>query len=173
MKSIRVAAVFFATLCSASAESAVRVAASRDVALAVVATGRSSTERNQLHDTFALCFRAALTQECGKEVGVQPKSVGADHAAFNLGTGVYDAALFIGRSLPEALRKADATILSAFPDKTRPDRKVHLLVGNGDPRLQAMLAGAFSTALHDERMLASLAGAVSNAPSRSTTVAAN
>lgn len=173
MKSFRFAILLFATLNSALADSAVRVAASRDLALAVVAVGRASAERTQLHETFARCFRAAVAKQCGADVGLQQKPVGADHAAFNLGTGVYDAALFIGRTLPEPLRKVDATVLSALPDKSRPDRKVHLLVGNGDPGLQAILAGAFSTALHDERMLAGLSGTAPVAPSRSASVAAN
>ena len=147
-----------------AAEPEVRVAANRGLHLAVVATGKTSEARDALHQAFAASLAGSLTQQCKGAVNVRPRRVGADFAAFNLGTGVYDAVLVIGRDVPPALRRADAITLSAVPESGKRDRMLYLLVPNGDASLQGMLATAFTRALSDEKFLQSFAVVDGRAP---------
>lgn len=149
----------------AAAESQVRVAASRGLSLAVVDTNKSSPPREAMHQAFAASLDAALVKQCGGPVGVRAKRVGVDHAAFNLGTGTYDAVLVIGRAIPDQLRRVEAITLSAAPDGAKGERMIYLMIASGDPALQGMLASAFAGAIGDAKFLASLAVAEGRAPS--------
>lgn len=136
-----------------AAEPQVRVAASKELRLAVVDTNKSSEARDAMHQAFAASLGRMLTQQCGAPVGVRAKRVGADHAAFNLNAGVYDAVLVVARDMPASLRRSNAMVLSAAPDGS----KLHLLIAEGDPGLQGLLAGGFARALNDQIFLAQLA----------------
>jgi len=149
-----------AALCAGAlaAEPEVRVAASRGLSVAVVDTGKATPAREAMHQMFATTLGAALSQRCGGTVGVRVKDVGVDHAAFNLGTGVYDAVLFIGRDVPDVLRRVDGMTFSAAPDSSHRDRTLHLIVGSGDTALQTLLAAAFTGTVSDQKFLEILTG---------------
>jgi hypothetical protein len=141
----------------AGKDSEVRVASSKELRVAVVDATKASAAREAVHQAFASSLGGALSRQCGGPVGVRAKCVGADHAAFNLNAGVYDAVLVIGRSVPDALRKVDALTLSAAPDGGKRERSLYLLIGNGDASLQGLLATAFTGALSDAKFLETFA----------------
>jgi hypothetical protein len=136
-----------------AAEPEVRVAASRGLSVAVVDPSRPTPAREAMHQAFATSLGVAMSQRCGDSIGVRVKAVSADHAAFNLGAGVFDAVLVIGRDVPEALRHVDGVTFSATPDSVRHDRALHLIVGNGDASLQSLLAASFTGAVADQKFL--------------------
>ncbi len=150
--------LFFASALSA-AETEVRVSASRELRLAVVDAGKATPARDALHQAFSAGLSAAVSQRCGAQVGVRAKCVGVDHAAFNLGAGVYDAVLVVGATVPGALRKLEAITMSAAPESGKSGRTVFLIVGNGDESLQALLTGAFAGALNNPNFLELFGGA--------------
>jgi hypothetical protein len=106
-----------------------------------------------MHQAFAVSLGGAVSQRCGGQVGVRAKCVGVDYATFNLGTGVYDAVLVVGSSVPAQLLRAGGITLSATPEANKRDRMVFLVVGPGDESLQGLLAGAFASALNDRHFL--------------------
>lgn len=134
-------------------EKQVRVAASRELRVAVVDLNRASAARDAIHQAFAASLGASLSRQCGGPVGVRAEKVGADHAASNLHGGVYDAALVIGRDVPAALRRVDAITVSGSADGARRDRMLYLLIADGDASLQGLLARAFTRAMTDENFL--------------------
>jgi hypothetical protein len=146
------------TSVATAAEPQVRVAASRELKLAVIDSSKASATREAMHQAFATGLGAALSRRCGGHVGVRAKCVGADHAAFNLGAGVYDAVLVVGRGVPDAFRRVDGITLSAQLEQNRRDRGLYFVIANGDAALQEMLAAAFAGALSDEKFLQSFAG---------------
>lgn len=143
---------------TAKDDSQMRVAASRELRVAVIDSSKRSDAREAMHQAFAATLGASLTQQCGGPVGVRAVSVGADHAAFNLGSGVYDAALVVGRAVPEALRRVDGVTLSAVPGSGKRDRMLYLVIGNGDASLQRLLTTAFSQVVSDEKFLERFVG---------------
>jgi hypothetical protein len=143
---------------AAPPEHQVRVSSSRDLRVAIIDSTKASSTREALHQAFAASLGNSMTRQYGAPIGVHAKCVGADHAAFNLGTGVYDAVLVIGRAVPDALRRSDAITLSAAPETGKRDRMLYLLIRNGDTSLQGLLAQAFTGAMNDEKFLESFAG---------------
>lgn len=147
-------------LCSGVAtavEPQVRVAASRELRLAVIDSTKASPIRDAMHRAFADSLGTALSRQCGGPVGVRAKCVGVDHAAFNLNAGVYDAVLVVGSNVPTALRRVDAITLSAIPENGKRERTLFLLISSGDSSLQGLLAAAFTGALRDDKFLESFA----------------
>lgn len=144
---------------ASAVEPQVRVAASRELRVAVIDSSKRSEAREAMHQAFAATLGASLTQQCGGHVGVKAASVGADHAAFNLGTGVYDAVLVVGRSVPDVLRRVDGITLQAIPESGRRDRALYLVIANGDASLQRFLEMAFSHVVKDQKFLEQFAGA--------------
>lgn len=140
---------------AAPQESEIRVASSRELKLAVIDLTKPSSVRDAMHQAFATSLGGSLSRQCGAPVGVRAKCVGVDHAAFNLGTGVYDAVLVVGRTVPDVLRRADAITLSATPEGGKRDRMLYLVIANGDTSLQGLLAAAFTGALNDGKFLES------------------
>lgn len=136
----------------------VQVAASRELRLAIIDSSKASPARDAMHQAFADSLGAAVSERCGDKVGVRFKCVSADHAAFNLATGVYDAALVVGSNIPEPLRRANGIRLSGTPQSGTRERTITLIVNDGDLSLQGMLATAFTAALANERFLESLDG---------------
>ena len=156
---IRGSLVFF-SLCvgTALAAETVKVASSRELRLAIVDPAKPSAAREATHAAFAASLRAAVTKQCGGEVGVRMKCVPADNAAFNLGTGVYDAVLVLGGSLPRALMTSDVSRLSATLGAGKTEKKVYLIFGNEDATLAGLLSNTFDTALTDGRFLDAVDG---------------
>lgn len=143
----------------ASGEPQVRVAASRELRVAVIDSSKRNDARDAMHQAFASTLGQSLSLQCGGPVGVRTTSVGADHAAFNLGTGVYDAALVVGSSVPSALRRVDGVTLSAIPESGKRDRTLYLVIANGDASLQRLLEAAFTQVVTDRKFLELVAGA--------------
>ena len=98
----------------------------------------------------------AVSKQCGGTIGVRFKHVGADNAAFNLGTGVYDAVLVVSGSLPRALMISDVSRLSAILGAGKSERKLYLVFGNGDAALADLLSASFSVALNNQKFLDTL-----------------
>ena len=149
---------------AAPQKSEIRVAASKELRVAVVDATKSSAVRDAMHQAFAASLSTSLGRQCGSPVGVRAKCVGVDNAAFNLGTGVYDAVMVVGSSVPEVLRRADAITLSASTEAGKRDRMLYLLISNGDPSLQGLLASAFTVALNDGKFLDAFAAADGKLP---------
>lgn len=141
-----------------AAEATVRVATSRDLKLAVIDSTKASSARDALHAAFAQGLSEAISKQCGSTVGVRTKCVSADHAAFNLGTGVYDAVLVLTGNLPRALMTSDVTRLSATLGSGRAEKKVYMIFSNGDERLAQLLGSSFAPALTDGKFLDSVDG---------------
>lgn len=159
MKTLIRSSVLFCLLGAfAFAADAVKVAGSRELRLAVVDTAKSSATRETAHAAFAASFSEAIAKLCGEKIGVKVKCVSADHAAFNLGTGVYDAVLVLGTSLPRPLMISDVSRLSATLGAGKTERKAYLIFNNSDEGLAKVLAGSFEPALTSDRFLDALDG---------------
>jgi len=141
-----------------AAEPALRVEGSRDLRLAIVDSNKNIAARDAMHRAFAASLGAALSNACGAPVEVKAKCVNADHAAFNLGTGVYDAVLAIGAAVPRALILSDCARLSVTLDSGRNERKAYLIFGTGDATLAKWLTEAFMPAITDARFLDAMDG---------------
>jgi xanthine/CO dehydrogenase XdhC/CoxF family maturation factor len=139
-----------------AAEQSVHVDASRDLRLAVVDAAKPSKARDAQHTAFAESLGEAVGKQCGGTVGVRAKCVSADSAAFNLGTGVYDAVLVIGNTLPRPLMISDVSRLTAVLGTGKNEKKVYLVFGAGDATLANLLSASFSAALNNQRFLDSL-----------------
>lgn len=98
---IRGSALLFVlvTTFASATESIVEVAGSKGLRLAVVDNRKATAARDASHAAFAASLGQAVSREPG-EIGVRVKCVPADQAAFNLGTGVFDAVLVLSGSLP-------------------------------------------------------------------------
>lgn len=151
--------VAFAGAClSRAEEKTVRVDAPRELRLAVVDAAKPSAERDGVYAAFAQTLSDALSAKCGDHVGVRVKKVNADHAAFNLGTGVYDAVLVLGHSLPRPLIMSDVNRLSATLGSGKNESKVFLVFGGGDAGLTNLLTASFAVALTAEKFLNAVDG---------------
>lgn len=142
-----------------AAENAVRVDASRDLRLAVVDASKPSKAREAQHAAFADSLGEAIGKQSGAPIAVRLKVVSADSAAFNLGTGVYDAVLVLGSSLPRPLMISDVSRLSAVLGAGKTERKLYLVFGTGDAGLADLLSAAFPAALNNQKFLDTLDGA--------------
>lgn len=148
--------IFSFTSLALAAEKAVQVDASRELRLAVVDASKASKTRDEQHAAFALSLGEAVSKQCGGKVGVRAKCVNADHAAFNLGTGVYDAVLVIGNTLPRPLMVSDLSRLSATLGSGKGEKKLYLIFGMGDATLSELLSASFSGALNNQKFLDTL-----------------
>jgi hypothetical protein len=152
--------VFGASVASA-VEATVTVAGSKELRLAVVDSSKSTAARDQAHAAFAECLGREVSRQSGSEIGVKVKCVNADHAAFNLGTGVYDAVLVLSGTLPRALMISDVSRLSATLGSDKSEKKVYLIFSNGDELLAKLFYSSFPTALTDNRFLDAVDGVTS------------
>ena len=134
-------------------ENAVQVAASRELRLAVVDTSKSSKTREALHAAFADSLSEAVGKQVGGNVGIRAKSVGADQAAFNLGTGVYDAVLVINTSLPRPLMISDVVRLVATLGSGKNEKKLYLIFNTNNTTLSDLLSASFPVALNNPKFL--------------------
>ena len=153
----------FAFLCLSASlamgtPSTVTVASSRELRLAIVDSSKATPVRDASHAAFALCLGQAVSRQGGGEIGVKVKCVSADHAAFNLGTGVYDAVLVLSGSLPRALMISEVSRLSATLGSGRNEKKVYMIFSNGDQTLSRVLTTSFAQALTDNRFLDAVDG---------------
>ena len=139
-----------------AADKSVRVDASRDLRLAIVDAAKPSKARDAQHAAFADSLGEAISKQGGGAIGVRVKCVSADNAAFNLGTGVYDAVLVIGSSLPRPLMISDVSRLSANLNEGKNERKVYLVFGAGDATLANLLSASFSVALNNPKFIDTL-----------------
>ena len=138
-------------------ESAVKVAASKELRLAVVDSSKGNAARDASHAAFAASLSQTVSRESG-EIGVRVKCVPADQAAFNLNNGVYDAVLVLTGSLPRALMISDLSRLSATLGAGKSERKVYLVFNNNDATLAGLLATSFPLALTDITFLDAVDG---------------
>lgn len=151
--------LFLSAVCVSRAEDqVVRVDASRELRLAVVDTAKVSASREAMYTAFAETLSEAISAKCQSHIGVRAKRVSADHAAFNLGTGVYDAVLVFSSSLPRPLMISDVARLSATLGSGKTETKVYLIFGAGDETLGKLLAVSFEGALTSDKFLAAYEG---------------
>jgi len=152
-------AILFLCACARTAvatEATVRVAASRELRLAVVDSGKPSIARDALHAAFGKSLGDAVSKECGSAIGVRVKCVSADNAAFSLGNGAFDAVLILNGSLPRALMISDVTRLNATLGTGKDEKKVFLIFNNGDATLAHLFSASFAIALTDNKFLDSV-----------------
>lgn len=156
-----------------AAQPCMQVQGSRDLRVAIVDSSRKSAAREALHEAFAKSMSAAMTKACHGTVVVKIKCVNPDHAAFNLGTGVYDAVLVIGRSLPRPLMLSEVTRLEATLGAGKEERKAYLIFGDGDQRLGDLLAASFASALGNDQFLNAFDVESGHVPAGGAKIAAN
>lgn len=137
-----------------AAPQTVKVSSTRGLRLAVVDPLRS---RDSVYAAFAKTLSTAVTAKCGEEITVQAKRVSADHAAFNLGTGVYDAVLVLG-PLPRALMISDVMRMNATLGSGKNEKKAFLIFNTGDETLSKLLSASFTAAITDPKFLDALDG---------------
>lgn len=142
-----------------SADTSVQVAASRGLRLAVYDSAKASPTRDAIHQTFAAALSEAISQRYGNPVGVQAKCVGADHAAFNLEAGVYDAVLVVGGSLPRPLAGSGVSRLTAVTGSGKNEKKIFLIFRPDDPTLVDLLTNAYPTAVNAPKFVQAMESA--------------
>lgn len=147
-----------------------RVEGRQDLRLAIVDSNRNNPSRAALHEAFALGLAEAINAGGGAPISVKTKVANPDHAAFNLGTGIYDAVLVIGTSLPRPLILSETTRLTATLSAGKKERKAYLIFGQGDEGLTKVLTGAFASAITYPKFLDTLDGGID--PDEATAVAA-
>jgi hypothetical protein len=140
------------------AESKVKVEGSAELRLAVVDSNRSSAGNEALHATFATCLAEAINAGGGAPIEVTTKRVSADHAAFNLGTGVYDAVLVMASTLPRPLILNGTKRLIATLSSGKGEKKAFLVFGESDEGLAKVLTAAFTPAITNTKFLDALDG---------------
>lgn len=141
-----------------SAESTVTVAGSRELRLAVVDSAKPSASRDASHAAFALSLSDAIRHQGGGEIGVRAKCVSADHAAFNLGTGVYDAVLVLTGNMPRPLMMSQVLRLNATLGAGKTEKKVYLVFNDGDESLAKLFLTSFAVALTNNKFLDAVDG---------------
>lgn len=140
------------------AESKVRVQGSADLRLAVVESTRGSAGTEAVQATFAACLAEAINAGGGAPIDVTVKRVSADHAAFNLGTGVYDAVLVMGNALPRPLILSGTKRLIATLSSGKGEKKAFLVFSENDAGLAKVLTAAFTPAITSTEFLDALDG---------------
>jgi len=149
---------FVCVTLATAVESTVKVAASPELRLAIVDSSKATAARAASHLAFAESLSQAISLQSGGKIGVQVKCVDADHAAFNLGTGVYDVVLVLSGSLPRALMISEVSRLSATLGAGSTEKKVYLIFSNGDELLAKLFYASFPIALTDNRFLDAVDG---------------
>lgn len=140
------------------AESKVNVQGSSELRLAVVDSNRSNASSDALHAAFAASLEEAINVNGGAPVTVKTKRVNADHAAFNLGTGVYDAVLVMGNTVPRPLILSETKRLLATLNSGKGEKKAFLIFGVSDEGLAKALTAAFTPAITNTKFLDALDG---------------
>ncbi len=161
--------------CIARAESKVNVQGSSELRLAVVDSNRSNAGSDALHAAFAASLAEAINVGGGAPVTVKAKRVNADHAAFNLGTGVYDAVLVMGSTVPRPLILSETKRLVATLNAGKGEKKAFLIFGVNDEGLAKVLTAAFTPAITNTKFLDALDGGLeqmATTPDGGTKVAA-
>ena len=149
---------FFSVSVARSAESTVTVAGSRELRVAVVDGSKASALRDAAHTAFAASLSDAIRRQGGGEIGVRAKCVSADHAAFNLGTGVYDAVLVLTGNMPRPLIMSQVLRLNATLGAGKSEKKVYLVFNEGDETLAKLFLTSFAVALTNNKFLDALDG---------------
>ncbi|HYD82644.1 MAG TPA: hypothetical protein VEA63_01300, partial [Opitutus sp.] len=114
--------------------------------------------REALHEAFAEGLAKAINDGGGAPIEVKTKRVNPDHAAFNLGTGVYDAVLVIANQLPRPLILSETKRLVATLSTGREEKKAFLIFQQADEGLEKVLTAAFTPAITNSRFLDALDG---------------
>ncbi len=149
-------AFVLSALVAPAAETPVRVAASRELRVAVVDTTKATPARDALHQAFATALADAVGERSGSPLGVRVKLVGADQAAFNLEAGVYDAVFVPSHALPRPLLGSTVARLSAKRGAGDKEKNLFLVYNPGDAKLAELLAVSFPAALDTPKFLQAL-----------------
>jgi hypothetical protein len=160
---LRASFVFLVCTVSAlAAENTVRVAASRELRLAIVDPAKATPASDAVHQAFAHALGEAISARSGGPLGVRAKRVPADQAAFSLQAGVYDAVLVFGATVPRPLAISGVARLSAILGSGKEARTLYFIFGGEDAVLSELLTVSYPAALNSDKFLAALKGA--NAP---------
>lgn len=134
-------------LVSAADESAVKVEASRALALAIVDLDRKNPASEALHEAFKESLSFEMSQLCNMPTPIKPVKLDASRAGWGLGTGTYDVAVVIGGTVPKTMVSSSVTIFKAMPESGDAKRMICLVTRNEDPGLAKLLAQSFPEAL--------------------------
>lgn len=126
---------------------AVKVEASRALALAIVDLDRKNPASEALHVAFKDSLSFEMSQLVKMPTPVKPIKLDASRAGWGLGTGAYDTAIVIGGSVPRSMVSSAFSILKAMPESGDPKRVVYLITRNDDPGLAKLLTQAFPEAI--------------------------
>ncbi|HEX2099548.1 MAG TPA: hypothetical protein VHF69_02730 [Candidatus Synoicihabitans sp.] len=145
-----------AVLASAVSAAPVEVTASQAIRIALVDTA-ARPARGHVERTISPLFAQAVSQIYGGSMQVELVPVGADFAADGLRRGVYDASLVIGKRLPTVIKRAGFHALRAVALENSEQPAAFLVLRHEQPRLDALLANAFSVAVNHDRVRQALA----------------
>lgn len=154
--------VLFVAFASAAfaADPTMKVASSSsDLKLAIVDTSKATPARDALHQVFATGLGEAVTERLGSPMGVRVKCVSADHAAFNLEAGVYDAVLVLTNSMPRQLVTSTLTRLAATLAVGKAEKKLYLVFNPSDPKLSELLTAAYPAAVNSPKFVQAIESA--------------
>ena len=138
----------FASAVTAAAvdENAARVSTSRSLRVACVRDTSEDSPWYVMQQAFATSLSACLAGKGATSMPVKMVPASASHASDDLANNECDAVLFIGDSLPSALRDERFVSLRAVSQIGTPVRVFHFVLRNNDPAMRATLASAFERA---------------------------
>ena len=127
-------------------ETASRVSTSRSLRVACVRDTSEESPWYVMQQAFATSMSACLAGKDMIAMPVKMATASADRAADDLANSECDAVLFIGESLPSALRDEKIITLRAVSQIGTPVRVFHFVMRNDDPAMRTALANAFEKA---------------------------
>jgi hypothetical protein len=137
-------------------DAAMTVAASRELRIAIVDSSKATPARESMYQAFAAALSEAFSAHAGTVFGVRLKAVGADHAAFNLESGVYDAVFVPSATLPRPLIISGLTRLAGKRGSGVAQQTVHLVFNPSDQKFTELLTASFPEALQSPKFIESL-----------------
>jgi len=149
------------SVASASASEKVKVQASPDFRIAVVAAEKPDADRRAVQDAMGASLAASLSHQCKGKVNVRMIDTDLARSVTDLSAGSFDAVLYIGETLPAALRKPEFASSRAVSEIGVPIQVFHLVVRSDDPSLTKMASAAFESAMISPRFLEVLTHAAS------------
>ncbi|GEM_PF-1178023 len=133
---------------SASAVDPVTVSASTAVRIAWLET-RSNLDRQQLETAFQPLFRRSLARVYGEETPIEFIRLNVSRTVKAMAEGEVDAVLVFGSRMPRQLAAPGTHVLSAAAIEPEDQIVARLILLQAQPRLDELIATAFSTALNN------------------------
>jgi hypothetical protein len=130
----------------AVSETATRISTSRSLRVACVRDTSEDSPWYVMQQAFATSMSTCLAGKDMTAMPVKMATASATHAAEDLASNECDAVLFIGDSLPSALRDGGFVSLRAVSQIGTPVRVFYFVLRNDDPTMRTALTNAFEKA---------------------------